>query len=80
MKHTIIECDLCNGRIYKNGLILENGAVRLRAKELNEVTEWLADIPVTYSGWKRRTYYICPVCVEKIKRICKGGKGDAQDT
>ena len=80
MKHTIIECDLCNRRICKNGLVLEGGAVRLRAKVLKEFTKWLADIPVTHSGWERITYYICPVCVEKIERICKGGKGDAKDT
>ncbi len=78
MKHTLIECDLCNRRIYRNGLVLESGAVRLRAKVLKEVVEWLADIPVTYSAWKRRTYYICPNCVEKIKEICKGEKQDDQ--
>ena len=80
MKHTIIECDLCNGRIYRNGWFMEDGAVKLRMKELTKVSERLADIPVTYSDWKRRTIYICPKCVDKIKEVCNGGKDDAQDT
>lgn len=76
MKHTIIECDLCNSRIYRIGWFMEDGAIKLRAKELTKVSERIADIPVTYSAWKRGTYYICPKCVDKIKEICKGGKAD----
>ena len=80
MKHAIIECDLCNRRIYKDGIVLESGSVRLRAKVLENFSERLADIPVTYPHWKRKMYYICPKCVDRIKKLCKGGESDAQDT
>jgi hypothetical protein len=59
---------------------MEDGAVKLRVKELTKVSERIADIPVTYSDWKRKTYYICQKCVDKIKGICKGDKSNAQDT
>ena len=81
MKHTIICCDLCNGRIYRDGwFMMEEGAVKLRVKVLTKVPERLADIPVTYSEWKRRTLHICPKCVDRIKKLCKGGESDAQET
>lgn len=79
MKHTIIDCDLCNGRIYRDGLFYRaTGAVKLRVKALISFTDRFDDIPVTYSSWKRRTLYICPKCVDKIKEICNGGKHDEE--
>lgn len=81
MKHTIIECDLCNGRIYRNGwFFCEDGAVKLRTKVLSPFVDEYMPSCVKYKQCKRRTLYICPKCVDKIKKICKGGKGDAQDT
>lgn len=69
MKHTIICCDLCNGRIYKDGWLFNKGAVTFRLKELKVDDDYL---PIVYPGWKRRKIHICPKCVEKIKKICKG--------
>ena len=82
MKHTIITCDLCNGRIYKDGYFkTEEGAISIRARELT----WLDRVEdmghiVVFPAWKRRKYHICPKCVDKIKKVCKGGKTDVQDT
>lgn len=79
MKHTIICCDLCNGRIYKDGYFkCEEGAIAIRAKEVEKIcgTDDMLGI-VTYATWKRRKYHICPKCVDKIKELCKGGKADA---
>lgn len=73
MKHTIIECDLCNGRIYRDGIFHNgNGSVKLRTK----VLEPFMDEYMPCSHWKRRTIYICPKCVDKIKEVCKGEKAD----
>lgn len=77
MKHTIIECDLCKGRIYRDGMFfVENGAVKLRTKVLSPFVDEYMPECVAYSYWKRRTLYICPKCVDKIKEICRGGKPD----
>ena len=79
MKHTIITCDLCNGRIYRDGYFqTEEGAIAIRARELM----WLdraedMERIVVFPKWKRRKYHICPKCVDKIKMICKGKKPDA---
>lgn len=82
MKHTIIVCDLCNGRIYKDGWLFNKRVVTFRLKELEMIEKRLPDdlLPIIYPGWKRRRLHICPKCVDKIKEICKGGKADAQDT
>ena len=73
MKHTIIDCDLCNGRIYRDNVFFcENGAVKLRTKVLEPFVDEYMPKCATYAHWKRRTLYICPKCVEKIKAICKG--------
>lgn len=80
MKHTIIACDLCNGRIYKDGYFkTEEGAISIRAKELRRIYQ-VDDVlgVVIYSTWKRKKYHICPKCVDKIKEICKGGKSDEE--
>ena len=77
MKHTIIECDLCNGRIYRDGIFhMGNGAIKLRTKVLSPFVDEYMPKFVTYSQWKRRTLYICPKCVDKIKEVCNGGKND----
>lgn len=72
MKHTIITCDLCNSRIYKDGWFhVEDGAISISAKTLeyfNAIEEGV------YAHWKRRRYYICPKCIEKMKQICKRRK------
>ena len=81
MKHTIIACDLCGGRIYKDGYFhTEEGAVSIRARELM----WLDRVEdigriVVFPSWKRSKYHICPKCVNKIKVLCKenGGAEDA---
>ena len=76
MKHTIISCDLCNGRIYKDGYFkTEEGAIAISARELTWVdrVEDMGHI-VVFPAWKRRKYHICPKCVEKLKQICKGEK------
>ena len=79
MKHTIIECDLCNGRIYRDGIFHNgNGSVKLRTKVLEPFVDECMPKCVMYSQWKRRTIYICPKCVDKIKEICKGGKSDEE--
>lgn len=78
MKHTIIECDLCNGRICKDGYFMENGAVKLRMKVVTEVPAAFPASYEKYSKWERRTIYICPKCVDKIKGICKGGEADEE--
>lgn len=70
MKHTIISCDLCNGRIYKDGwFYCEHGAISVSAKTLEKLDTIDG---VVCSHWKRRRYHICPKCVEKIKTLCKG--------
>lgn len=70
MKCTIINCDMCGGRIYKDGwFAIKKGAIILRAKELRELTGY----DFNASGWKRQEYHICPKCVEKIKEYCSGG-------
>ena len=80
MKHTIIECDLCNGRIYRDRLFfVEDGAVKLRTKVLSTFVDEYMPSCVKYKQWKRRTLYICPKCVDKIKEICKGGKVDKKN-
>lgn len=78
-KYTIIMCDLCGSRIYRDGYFRsEEGAISIRARRL----EWdfkgldLGTI-ITHPQWKRRKYYICPRCVEKLKEVCKGGAKDA---
>lgn len=78
MKHTIICCDLCNGRIYKDGYFkCEEGAISIRAKELRRFYDTDGMLGVfTYSTWKRRKYHICPKFVDKIKEVCKGGRTD----
>lgn len=77
MKHTIIECDLCNGRIYKDGWFVEDGAVKLRVKVVEDIPP---EFPVSEhrAAWKRRTIYICPKCVDKIKEIAREGKADEE--
>lgn len=75
MKHTIIACDLCDGRIYKDGYFhTKEGAISVRARELLWIDR-IVDMGriVVFPKWKRRKYHICPKCVEKIKAICKGG-------
>lgn len=77
MKHTIITCDLCGGRIYKDGWFgIEKGAIAIRAKELEKERDFEFAPHTIYSDWKRRKYHICPQCVEKIKDYCKGEKAD----
>lgn len=72
MKHTIITCDLCNSRIYKDGwFLLEHGAISISAKTLKYFDTFEGAV---YSHWKRRRYYICPKCIKKLKQICKGEK------
>lgn len=79
MKHTIITCDLCGCRILKDRWWkFEKGAVLLRAKELKVIDEEICGRAFQYSDWKRSKYYICPNCVQKIKKICKGD-GGAED-
>lgn len=80
MKHTIIECDLCNCRIYRNGYLIDNGAVTFRVKVLEMIEQGLTkDLkPVIYPGWKRRRLHICPKCVEVIKKLCKGEADHAE--
>lgn len=76
MKHTIIVCDLCNGRIYKDGLFqCEEEAISISAKELRKFhrADDMLEL-VVYATWKRRKYHICPKCVEVIKKLCKEGK------
>ena len=81
MKHTIIVCDLCGERIFKNGWLIDNGAVLLHMKELELFTQGLPkDLsPVIYPGWKRRKIHVCPKCVEKIKTLCNGGACDGKE-
>lgn len=71
MKSTIINCDLCGGRILKDGYFkFERGAIVLRGKELVPfVVEY--EERVKYSTWKRRKFHICPNCVEYLKKYCK---------
>lgn len=78
MKYMIIECDLCNSRIYRKGFLIDKGAVTFHVKELEMMEQGLTkDLePVICPGWKRRRLHICPKCVDKIKEICKGGKPD----
>lgn len=73
MKHTIITCDLCNRRIYKDGWEIEDGAVKIRVKALEMMQQGLTKNlePVMYPGWKRKVLYICPKCVEKLIGLCK---------
>ena len=80
MKHTIIECDLCGGRIYKDEWYVLDGAVMIRAKELKFFSKTLleAGSPMIYPCWKRTKYHICPKCVKKIRTMCNGGVEDAQ--
>lgn len=74
MKYAIIICDLCGGRIYKDGwFAMGEGAISIRAKELEKVRDMEFDRNTIYSQWKRTKYHICPKCVGKIKEICKGG-------
>lgn len=74
MKHTIIICDLCGGRIYKDGWFsIEEGAIAIRAKELEKMTGMDFAPGTIYSQWKRKKYHICPKCVQKIKEYCSGG-------
>lgn len=78
MKHTIIACDLCGGRIYKDGYFqTEEGAIAVRARELKWVdrVEDMGRI-VVFPAWKRKKYHICPKCVGKIKEYCSGGGTD----
>lgn len=73
MKHTIITCDLCDGRIYKDGYFrTEKGALCIRARQLERLERHTGHgIYRTYAEWKRRKYYICPKCVEKLKGYCR---------
>lgn len=75
MKHTIIECDLCGGRIFKDGYLkMEEGALRIRARQLKYLERHVGHgIYRRYPTWKRRKYHICPGCVRKIKQYCSGG-------
>lgn len=74
-KHTIISCDLCNGRIYRNGAFLKHmdGAVSIRAKMLKRVISGADELGalLTYPAWKRNKYHICPACINKIKELCR---------
>lgn len=80
MKHTIISCDLCDQRIYMDGWQVEEGVVKLRVNVLEQLLGATVDMtPVTYPGWRRKTLYICPECVGKIKSLCKGGADHATD-
>ena len=72
MKHTIILCDLCGNRIFRDGwfnLGIANGALKLNARELKV---WETGGTIIYDGWKRCKYHICKHCVEKVKKICEG--------
>lgn len=73
MKHTIICCDLCKGRIYKDRFFkTEEGAVAIKARELR----WLNDMDLgDFPAWVRCEYHICPKCVERLKKICGGAGG-----
>lgn len=65
MKCTIINCDMCGCRIYKNGHFrVERGVVTVRARAL----KWFGYC----HKWKRQKYHICPQCVDKIKEYCSG--------
>lgn len=79
-KHTIICCDLCGDRIYRDGWKVGKGAITFRAKELHLKLDGLTRelSPIFYPGWVRTRYHICPKCVEKIKTLCKGGGEDAE--
>ena len=77
MKHTIIACDMCDQRIYRDGWLIEEGAVKFPVRLLEQLTGATVDMaPVTFPGWRRRKLYICPECVEKIKGLCKGKEDD----
>lgn len=76
MKCTIINCDMCGCRIYKNGWFrIEEGAVTITAKTLEKIGGEVVGL-----GWKRRKYHICPQCVERVKGFCSGGGASDENT
>ena len=82
-KYKIITCDLCGGRIYKNGIFEGRfeGSVKIPARVLKKDFEAMdKDGTVfTYPGWRRQKYYICAKCVNTIKAYCIKQRGDADD-
>lgn len=68
MKETIISCDLCGDHISSMGFITEDGAVGIRAKQVQRV---IGCEGLIWMAWKRRTIHICPECVDKLKAYCK---------
>lgn len=82
-KYKIITCDLCGGRIYKNGIFEGDfeGSVKISARVLKKDFEAMDKNGNTflYPGWRRREYYICAKCVKTIKEYCKKQQGGADD-
>lgn len=70
MKTTIINCDMCGARIYRNGWFeVEAGAVAIRVEVLEKMT--CCDPGYYGRRWVWRKCYICPRCVGKIKEMCR---------
>lgn len=82
-KYKIITCDLCGGRIYKNGIFEGDfeGSVKIPARVLKEDFEVMDEDgdAFLYPNWRRQKYYICAKCVNAIRKYCLTHMGGADD-